>query len=207
MKKIFGITKNINSNIICRIISIKKENRESLFYSTQCIKNNEISKGLTIVYQKHAHLINQNDEHFVILKNDESPIEVGDILSISTTGEASIIFEKKVISNSIFPTERCNSKCIMCPQPSKRNFDYIDVSIDTIALLDNDVQSIGITGGEPTINWNGLMKIFQKCSVHIPDAVIYLLTNARLLKDYQKVTELSNNCQNSLQVLCWSNKQ
>ena len=41
----------------------------------------------------------------------------GDVVLINKQGEIVFLYEIKSMHNAIFATERCNHRCIMCPQP------------------------------------------------------------------------------------------
>jgi His-Xaa-Ser system radical SAM maturase HxsC len=125
-------------------------------------------------------------------------IEIGDIVQFNPRGASVVIYEKQSTSNAFFLTERCNSKCVICPQPPKNNYDYTNISIATAELINDEITSIGITGGEPTITWDGLIRLISKLIVTQPNVTIELLTNARALHQYEKAKELSENSNSQL---------
>jgi len=140
---------------------------------------------------------------FLKLDDPDVALKVGDIILIEPTGLATLLYEVNSFSNAVFLTERCNCKCLMCPQVPKNSDsdDYLDLSLKTIALLDSRTEMLGITGGEPTLVWNDLIDVLKACRENIPKASIQLLTNARILKDIERVRELVSADNNNL-VVC-----
>jgi His-Xaa-Ser system radical SAM maturase HxsC len=117
--------------------------------------------------------------------------EDGDVVLIEPS-QLTVLYRKTWISNSVMPTERCNSQCLMCPQPPRRDSeDLVAFSLQTISLMDLGTRAIGITGGEPTLAWPGLIEILNACKTYLPEASIQLLTNGRILNDFEKAKELA----------------
>lgn len=130
---------------------------------------------------------------FGFYSNERMP-EDGDIILLEPSGQGTILFEKEVSDNVLFLTERCNSRCLICPQPPREDKEnLIDLNLRILSLIDEDTKVMGITGGEPTLVWEGLMKILLTCKDDLPDTEIQLLTNGRILKSYEKTEELKAN--------------
>lgn len=128
------------------------------------------------------------------LKNSDGSIldlNLGDVILFSPSGRCTIEYESHSFSNCILLTERCNSRCIMCVQPPKATSDSTELAKALIELIDTKTMCIGITGGEPTIAWDGLLQILKRCRERFPAGEIQLLSNARLLKDYEKSKALA----------------
>ncbi|HOL87395.1 MAG TPA: radical SAM protein [Bacillota bacterium] len=110
-------------------------------------------------------------------------INEGDIISIEPNGTIKVLWEYNSNHNAIMVTNRCNSNCIMCPQPSCD--DPADLHINNIKILElicnKNIKNIGLTGGEPTIYLDRCIEIIKKCKKRFPEASISILTNGRLL--------------------------
>lgn len=118
----------------------------------------------------------------VVLPNSLSHIEDGDIVRINgATGEVLVLFKASFSSNSILLTERCNSWCVMCSQPPrKQNDDWIvDEWIQTIPLIPKDTESIGITGGEPTLLGRRFLDLIAALKSNLPSTAVHVLSNGR----------------------------
>ena len=118
-------------------------------------------------------------------------IDIGDIVQFDPSGASVLVYERSSKSNALFLTQRCNSRCIMCPQPPQTHGDYVDLSIATAKLIKDEIATIGITGGEPTIAWNGLIQLLLVLNICHPNCRIELLTNGRNFHPYRKAKELS----------------
>lgn len=88
--------------------------------------------------------------------------------------------------NTLFVTEQCNNRCIMCCQPPKRTHDIdslYEQNIERIKQAPKNLQSIGITGGEPTLLGYKLVELIQEIRKELPYTDIHLLSNGRAFKD------------------------
>jgi His-Xaa-Ser system radical SAM maturase HxsC len=139
------------------------------------------------------------DEVSFQIKDNYFSFELGDIVLLEPSGQGTALYEVESKSNAVLITERCNYRCVMCPQPPKNDdSDNARLSIEIIELMGNDVEMLGITGGEPTVAWMDLIEVLGACRKYIPQAGIELLTNARVLKNYELTKELAEISNNSL---------
>ena len=96
-----------------------------------------------------------------IPENKLKEINTGDILKIYPSGKVKRLWNTLSSHNALFLTEKCNSNCIMCPQPQEP-IDHDNEIFDILNLLKEDeVSEICITGGEPTVNGK-LPEVLQK---------------------------------------------
>ena len=63
-------------------------------------------------------------------------------------------------------------------------------------LKNEPIRYIGITGGEPTLKKDDLIKLLKKSQSYFPTATIALLTNAKKLEDFQLAKEIALSNQN-----------
>ncbi len=87
--------------------------------------------------------------------------------------------------NSIFATDRCNSNCLMCSQPPKDidDSDVVDEHLRLVSLIPPTTQELGISGGEPTLLDEGLMRVIQACKELLPVTRLHMLSNGRRFAD------------------------
>ena len=88
--------------------------------------------------------------------------------------------------NTLFVTEQCNNKCIMCCQPPKTKNDIDSLFIQNVKRIvsaPKKLECIGITGGEPTLLGDKLIELIKLIRFHLPSTTIHLLTNGRNLSD------------------------
>ncbi len=135
-----------------------------------------------------------------IVVKDIDFINDGSIINISEAGKLRVLFNPKSNNNALFVTDACNNYCVMCPQPPKpvispNTKEYLMNIIDLIRDEDRP-NTIGITGGEPTIIGRDLIDVMLSIKNKFPDTVIQLLSNGRLFSypDYaQEMAEISSN--------------
>lgn len=110
----------------------------------------------------------------------------GDIVLITPEGRINIMYQSGHADHTVFITNRCNSRCIMCPQPPSNDPpDLQDINKRVMSLIkDESLNHIGITGGEPTVVIEDLYQTLVYLKKHFPGTFISLLTNGRRLRDF-----------------------
>jgi His-Xaa-Ser system radical SAM maturase HxsC len=77
----------------------------------------------------------------------------------------------------------------MCPQRIS-NYENTSLNMKVISLMDKNTEYLGLTGGEPTLLKDDLIKIIRECKHKLPKTTIALLTNGILLDDFDYIKEL-----------------
>ncbi len=150
---------------------------------------NRVPSGYRLVIST-KDLPNPNQKQFACV-NDISLFNEGDVVYFNASGEFCWLYDITAVSNSIFVTERCNHRCIMCPQPPVNNsMDRTDFNLDLITLFSKKTREVGITGGEPTIIGDDLFKIIRQIKKNCPKACISLLSNGVKFSDIDYVAKL-----------------
>lgn len=106
----------------------------------------------------------------------------GHIVTIEPrTGFVLTAFRPESRHNVIFTTERCNSNCLMCSQPPKDVDDSFRIQeyLRIISLIREPPEFLCITGGEPTLLGDGLLKILHALKSKFPTTRVQMLTNGR----------------------------
>jgi His-Xaa-Ser system radical SAM maturase HxsC len=117
---------------------------------------------------------------------DTAVLSAGDIVRLRPNATAvSVLWRRGARSNTLFATERCNSLCLMCSQPPRDVDDdwRVEEMLDVIPLIDKNEVHLGITGGEPTLLGNGLVKVLDACQRELPETRLHVLTNGRTFAD------------------------
>jgi len=84
--------------------------------------------------------------------------------------------------NALFTTAMCSNRCLMCCQPPSEKNDIDVLWEKNIKLIDTaplELQSIGITGGEPTLLGNRFFELIEHIRKRLPDTEIHILSNGR----------------------------
>jgi His-Xaa-Ser system radical SAM maturase HxsC len=116
----------------------------------------------------------------------------GDVVLVAPDGRIMVLYKAGSPYNSILATNRCNSLCIMCPQPPTGDPPGLhENNLQLISLLDPDTtEQLGITGGEPTLLGEDLITLVKTCRQKLPKTVLTLLSNGRRLEDLEFAREL-----------------
>ncbi len=107
----------------------------------------------------------------------------GDVVFLNPKrGEIGVLYRRCSSSNTIFLTETCNCRCIMCSQPPRVHEDggWERVWLEVIPLISPETEELGISGGEPTLLPRGLLRILRTCKNYLPRTALHVLTNGRM---------------------------
>ncbi len=114
------------------------------------------------------------------------PLLEGDVVEV-TPGRAGIhvLFRESDVHHTVFLTNRCNSRCLMCSQPPTRQDDswLADEAIRVAMHMRVSPRTVGFTGGEPLILGSRLREVLDAFIQYHPNTQFDLLTNGRLLAD------------------------
>jgi His-Xaa-Ser system radical SAM maturase HxsC len=107
----------------------------------------------------------------------------GDVVYLNPpAGTLSVLYRRHSPHNTIVATEKCNCRCIMCPQPPREDAEdgWVEVCLEAIRLMSRETVALGISGGEPTMAPEGLLEIVRVCRECLPETALQVLTNARM---------------------------
>lgn len=107
-----------------------------------------------------------------------------DVIALGN-GRLRSLFRASSRHNSILLTEQCNNYCLMCSQPPKHVDDrwLLDEALEAIRFIPQDTQSLGITGGEPTLFGDGFLGLLRHARSWLPHTALHVLSNGRLFAD------------------------
>lgn len=123
---------------------------------------------------------------FTVLPSSFDYLADGDVIAITPSSVRSL-FRANSRHNSILLTERCNHYCLMCSQPPKRADDswLLAEAFDAIELVPRSTQSIGITGGEPTLYGEKFIDFIRHIKSWLPSTSLHILSNGRAFADIE----------------------
>lgn len=134
----------------------------------------------------------------VIIVDKDKVFSHGDVITVSERGRIHRLFRARSQNNAFLVTEVCNNLCIMCPQPPKPESEVNHESIEhrilqTLSLIDDELfpASLCITGGEPTMLNEGLLRVIEGISSRNQQTLIHLLTNGRFLSNEHYTARLA----------------
>ena len=198
MKQIQGTSYNINDDIIGRITFGK-----NIFSrSNEILVSNNVDKpafGYSATITSNKSVVD-NSKPYCIVDNTDSFHE-GDVVVVNNQGEVIFVYEISSNHNAIMATERCNHRCIMCPQPPiVQEKDKTPFNLKLISLFDKGTEEIGITGGEPTLIGDNLFVLIKHIQKELPKTAISILSNGVRFADKEFAMKLAKCHHHDLQI-------
>lgn len=117
---------------------------------------------------------------------DEGELEPQDVVAVDLHGRQSEVLMRRADQHhTVFLTNRCNSRCIMCSQPPTAHDDSwrIQESMVVAQSLTWTPSVFGFSGGEPLLLGGELRKVLDHFQRWHPAAKLEVLTNGRLAGD------------------------
>ena len=183
-----GISSNFKTNILGKVTF--EPILDQIKRKDYILVLDEISDGLDT--NDYAAIVTSQKLNSDLLSKLEVPVlhsvehsdhfSVNDVLLLDTTGHIRTLYRPTSRFNTIFTTDRCNSYCLMCSQPpiKKDDSERIIEHLRLIDLIDPKTEQLGITGGEPTLLRDDLLKIIGKCKEILPNTRLHMLTNGKM---------------------------
>ena len=199
MKQIYGAAYNVSEDIVGRITF---GNCNPFARSNEILVSDNVSKaafGYSAIITTHP-IVPGNTKPYVLIDSLEDFHE-GDVVVLNQKGEIIFVYEITSCHNAIMATERCNHRCIMCPQPPVlQEKDKTQFNLKLISLMDKDTQEIGITGGEPTLIGDKLFILIRQIQKQLPKASISILSNGVKFADKEYAMKLAKCRHQDLQI-------
>lgn len=198
MKQIQCKSFNIEEDVVGRITFRKKIfNRSKEIWVSKDASNPIFGYAATITTNEN---IVSNGKPYCVVNSIEGFNE-GDVVVINKRGEIVFVYEVKSNHNAIMATERCNHRCIMCPQPPiLQEKDKTPFNLKLISLFDKSTQEIGITGGEPTLIGDNLFILINHIKKELPKTAISILSNGVKFADKEYAMKLAKCKHHDLQI-------
>lgn len=198
MKQIQGTSYNVNDDIIGRITFGKNV----FSRSNDILVSNKVEKptfGYSATITCNQTIVD-NGKPYCIVENT-SDFHEGDVVVINNQGEIIFLYEISSKHNALMATERCNHRCIMCPQPPiLQEKDKTPFNLRLISLLDKGTEEIGITGGEPTLIGDNLFVLIKHIQNKLPQTAISILSNGVKFADKEYAMKLAKCRHHDLQI-------
>ena len=199
MKQILGTSYNIEDDIVGRITFGKG----NLFRRSNDIL---VCKDATkpafgyLATITESTTFTSKETPYCIVDSIEDFYE-GDVVVINKQGEIIFVYEINSNHNALRATERCNHRCIMCPQPPiLQEKDKTPFNQKLISLFDKSTQEIGITGGEPTLIGDNLFTLINHIKKVLPQTAISILSNGVKFADKEYAMKLAKCRHQDLQI-------
>lgn len=190
MKQLQGTICNVEKDIVGRITFKGRNIFQRSDYILVQENRQSPAKGYLATIS-NLELKKETSEVFCQVK-DLNNFHEGDVVVINKQGEMVFLYEIQSKHNAIMATERCNHRCIMCPQPPiLQEVDKTDFNLKLISLFDKGTQEIGITGGEPTLIGDKLFVLVKHIQKELPKTGISILSNGVKFSDKEYAMKLA----------------
>lgn len=140
-------------------------------------------------------VVDQDGSEIAVLKSNLTAFEDNEIwIFFENSPVVQRFYRPSSNSNSILITERCDQLCIMCSQPPKnKDYLYFEEYFEALSLINSNAL-IGITGGEPSLYKDELLKFLIKILEKNTNLTFQVLTNAQNFEfnDIEKLKQLGN---------------
>lgn len=198
MKQIQCKSFNIEEDVVGRITFRKKIFNRSKEIWVSKDASSPIS-GYAATITTNENIVSNGKPYCVVDSIEE--FNEGDVVVINKRGEIIFVYEVKSNHNAIMATERCNHRCIMCPQPPiLQEKDKTLFNLKLISLFDKSTREIGITGGEPTLIGDNLFVLINHIKKELPKTAISILSNGVKFADKEYAMKLAKCRHHDLQI-------
>lgn len=199
MKQIQGTSYNIEDDIVGRLTFGKR----NLFGRSNdilvCKDSDKPAFGYLATITEKTTFATKDKPYCVV--NSVESFSDGDVVVINKKGEIIFVYEINSNHNALMATERCNHRCIMCPQPPiLQEKDKTPFNLQLISLFDKNTQEIGITGGEPTLIGDNLFTLINHIKKELPQTAISILSNGVKFADKEYAMKLAKCRHQDLQI-------
>lgn len=128
----------------------------------------------------------------------------GDIIILNDNGEITLVWEANSNQNCILITEECNCRCLMCPQPPRKDSHGLNQANQKIInLIDPKItKGICLTGGEPSLFPRRFFETLKILNEKFPNTTITILTNGKQFGDFDFTKDFAKVGRNT--VICVS---
>lgn len=199
MKQIQGISYNIEDDIVGRITFGKRSLLGRSNNILVCKDSDKPAFGYLATITEKTTFSTKNKPYCVV--DSIESFNEGDVVVINKNGEIIFVYEINSNHNALMATERCNHRCIMCPQPPiLQEKDKTPFNLQLISLFDKNTQEIGITGGEPTLIGDNLFVLINHIKKELPQTAISILSNGVKFADKEYAMKLAKCRHHDLQI-------
>lgn len=171
-----NLTGEILGKIVCRHRLFQDKSRSILLTSAQ-----KLSGGYAgfIAVGPQAEAPDFSARPYVHIDSlPPDALHEGDVVLMEPDGSINVLYKINSSSNALVLTERCNHRCIMCPQPPVTHEDDLTpFNLQLLSLFDKHTREIGLTGGEPTLAGDNLFVILNYIKQHFEACAVTILTN------------------------------
>jgi len=145
-------------------------------------------------YLLHDAMPTPGEGDAYLLSLDLRYLAQGDVVRIEPQRRSlTTLYRRSSRSNTFLVTERCDNYCTMCSQPPKPDDDLWRVHelLNVIPLVSPDTLELGLSGGEPALLGEHLVRLVATMKEALPRTAVHILSNGRRFSDTALARELA----------------
>ncbi len=134
---------------------------------------------------------------------DPEVLQAGDVVALEPARRYSEVLMRVTDQHhTVFLTNRCNSRCVMCSQPPTNEADHwrAQEALEVLRHMSWSPPVIGFSGGEPLLLGEGLRHLLMATVERHPASRVEVLTNGRLAANEALAQHLFGNLPERF---CW----
>lgn len=119
-------------------------------------------------------------DHGLLEVRHETEVILDDVVLVDPQrGQVERLIRSGSRHNTLLITEQCDQLCVMCSQPPKKShIDRFEFFAEACLLADRG-QTIGMSGGEPTLHMESLLSLIERVGTKRPDLGFHILSNGQ----------------------------
>ena len=200
------VIRNEDKYIIGKIIKNKNVSDKEKYIQVLDDENiNLFEEGYKgYIFDNKPQNIDLNKINYCSNVNDYQSLLDFDVVEIVNNKTIRVLYRDDSEDNAIVVTNQCNSNCIMCPDSdavrnTKENPD-IKKLLEQIRCIPDDTKHITITGGEPGLLKENLLKLLEECKRYLPNTEFLILTNGRVFSNTDFTNKLEESIPNTTRI-------
>ena len=200
------VIRNEDKYIIGKIIKNKNVSDKEKYIQVLDDENiNLFEEGYKgYIFDNKPQNIDLNKINYCSNVNDYQSLLDFDVVEIVNNKTIRVLYSYTYIYYAIVVTNQCNSNCIMCPDSdavrnTKENPD-IKKLLEQIRCIPDDTKHITITGGEPGLLKENLLKLLEECKRYLPNTEFLILTNGRVFSNTDFTNKLEESIPNNTRI-------
>lgn len=200
------VIRNEDKYIIGKIIKNKNVSDKEKYIQVLDDENiNLFEEGYKgYIFDNKPQNIDLNKINYCSNVNDYQSLLDFDVVEIVNNKTIRVLYRDDSEDNAIVVTNQCNSNCIMCPDSdavrnTKENPD-IKKLLEQIRCIPDDTKHITITGGEPGLLKENLLKLLEECKRYLPNTEFLILTNGRVFSNTDFTNKLEESIPNNTRI-------
>ena len=176
--------KNVDTEEKDKFIQVLNEENIKLF--------EEGYKGY--IFENEPKLINLKNINYCTNVNYFETLIDYDVVEIVDNKWIRVLYRDDSEDNAIVVTNQCTSNCIMCADADAaretRDTPYIEKILEHVRCIPDDTNHITITGGEPGLLKENLIRLLEECKNDLPDTDFLLLSNGRVFSNTEYTSKI-----------------